>query len=256
MDVKVKKSQSIELQVQDCEEDIRKGPWSVEEDTILQNYVATHGDGLKRSGKSCRLRWLNYLRPDVRRGNITLQEQITILELHSRWGNRWSKIARHLPGRTDNEIKNYWRTRVIKQARNLKCDVDSKQFQDALRYVWMPRLIERTHPALPIPSETHGPAHIDPNPTAPAQHELHGSGSGSGPSALEDVLSGAELNAPLDSDSEHLVYDVWGTCDSFNGNSTLPLGGGDLMESLWEDENMWLMRQLCHDLEIKDNFLA
>lgn len=133
---------------------------------------------------------------------------------------------------------------MIKQARNLKCDVDSKQFQDALRYVWMPRLIERTHPSLPIPSETHGPAHVDPNPTAPAQHELHGSGSGSGPSALEDVSSGAELNAPLDSDSEHLVYDVWGTCDSFNGNSTLPLGGGDLMESLWDD------------LEIKHNFLA
>lgn len=44
--------------------------------------------GLKRTGKSCRLRWLNYLRPDVRRGNITLEEQLLILELHSRWGNR------------------------------------------------------------------------------------------------------------------------------------------------------------------------
>lgn len=45
--------------------------------------------GLKRTGKSCRLRWLNYLRPDVRRGNITLEEQLLILELHSRWGNRY-----------------------------------------------------------------------------------------------------------------------------------------------------------------------
>jgi transcription factor MYB, plant len=81
---------------------IKKGPWTEEEDTILMNYVAVHGDGhwnsvarcsgLKRTGKSCRLRWLNYLRPNVRRGNITLQEQVLILDLHSRWGNRYVYI--------------------------------------------------------------------------------------------------------------------------------------------------------------------
>ena len=68
--------------------------------------------GLNRTGKSCRLRWLNYLRPDVRRGNITAEEHELIVELQGRWGNRWSKIARHLPGRTDNEIKNFWRTKI------------------------------------------------------------------------------------------------------------------------------------------------
>ena len=103
--------------------------------------------GLKRTGKSCRLRWLNYLRPDLRRGNITPQEQLLILELHSRWGNRWSKIAQHLPGRTDNEIKNYWRTRVQKHAKQLKCDVNSQQFKDVMRYLWMPRLVERIQAA-------------------------------------------------------------------------------------------------------------
>ncbi|KAA0037534.1 hypothetical protein IC582_020850 [Cucumis melo] len=106
------------------DDEVRKGPWTMEEDLMLMNYIANHGEGvwnslakaagLKRTGKSCRLRWLNYLRPDVRRGNITPEEQLLIMELHSKWGNRWSKIARHLPGRTDNEIKNYWRTRIQK----------------------------------------------------------------------------------------------------------------------------------------------
>ncbi|XP_023527593.1 transcription factor MYB78-like [Cucurbita pepo subsp. pepo] len=141
----------------DDDGDLRRGPWTVEEDMTLINYIANHGDGrwnslarcagLKRTGKSCRLRWLNYLRPDVRRGNITLEEQLLILELHCRWGNRWSKIAQQLPGRTDNEIKNYWRTRVQKHAKQLKCDVNSKQFKDTMRYLWMPRLVERIQAA-------------------------------------------------------------------------------------------------------------
>ncbi|CAM0958179.1 unnamed protein product [Alopecurus aequalis] len=135
------------------EGDMRRGPWTVQEDMLLVDYISKHGEGrwnslarcagLRRTGKSCRLRWLNYLRPDVRRGNITPEEQLLILELHSRWGNRWSKIAQCLPGRTDNEIKNYWRTRVQKHARQLRCDVNSDHFRDVVRRVWMPRLVER-----------------------------------------------------------------------------------------------------------------
>jgi myb proto-oncogene protein len=71
--------------------------------------------GLKRTGKSCRLRWVNYLHPGLRRGRITADEERLILELHAKWGSRWSRIARSLPGRTDNEIKNFWRTRMRKQ---------------------------------------------------------------------------------------------------------------------------------------------
>ncbi|XVF60280.1 hypothetical protein PTKIN_Ptkin08bG0032500 [Pterospermum kingtungense] len=133
MDKKPCKSQ------QDVE--VRKGPWTMEEDLILINYIANHGEGvwnslakaagLKRTGKSCRLRWLNYLRPDVRRGNITPEEQLLIMELHAKWGNRWSKIAKHLPGRTDNEIKNYWRTRIQKHI-NKQAEMCSSQSNSEL----------------------------------------------------------------------------------------------------------------------------
>ncbi|KAL6864668.1 hypothetical protein ACP4OV_015819 [Aristida adscensionis] len=86
---------------------VRKGPWTEEEDAQL---------GLRRTGKSCRLRWVNYLHPGLRRGRITADEERQILQLHAQWGSRWSRIARSLPGRTDNEIKNYWRTRMRKKA--------------------------------------------------------------------------------------------------------------------------------------------
>ncbi|KAL7149371.1 hypothetical protein ABFS83_05G035900 [Erythranthe nasuta] len=134
-------------------DELRRGPWTLEEDNLLIQYIRSHGEGswnssarfagLKRTGKSCRLRWLNYLKPDIKRGNLSLQEQLLILELHSKWGNRWSKIAQHLPGRTDNEIKNYWRTRVQKQARQLKVDSNSNKFLEAIRMFWMPRLLEK-----------------------------------------------------------------------------------------------------------------
>ncbi|KAL7100682.1 hypothetical protein ACP275_08G010400 [Erythranthe tilingii] len=120
--------------------EVRKGPWTMEEDLILMNYIANHGEGvwnslarsagLKRTGKSCRLRWLNYLRPDVRRGNITAEEQLLIMELHAKWGNRWSKIAKHLPGRTDNEIKNYWRTRIQKHIKQADQNCSTGQLAD------------------------------------------------------------------------------------------------------------------------------
>ncbi|KAJ4701102.1 MYB-related transcription factor [Melia azedarach] len=99
-----------------------KGAWTKEEDQRLIEYIRLHGEGcwrslpkaagLLRCGKSCRLRWINYLRPDLKRGNFTEEEDELIIKLHSLLGNKWSLIAGRLPGRTDNEIKNYWNTHI------------------------------------------------------------------------------------------------------------------------------------------------
>ncbi|CAM8920114.1 unnamed protein product [Rhodiola kirilowii] len=104
---------------------LKKGPWTSEEDEILTNHISIHGHpnwralprlaGLARCGKSCRLRWTNYLQPGIKRGNFTREEEEIIITSHQLLGNRWSAIAAKLPGRTDNEIKNVWHTHLKKK---------------------------------------------------------------------------------------------------------------------------------------------
>nr|AZQ26520.1 transcription factor GAMYB-like isoform X1 [Populus tomentosa] len=106
---------------------LKKGPWTSAEDAILVEYVKKHGEGnwnavqkhsgLSRSGKSCRLRWANHLRPNLKKGAFTQEEEQLIIELHAKMGNKWARMAAHLPGRTDNEIKNYWNTRIKRRQR-------------------------------------------------------------------------------------------------------------------------------------------
>ncbi|KAK6127469.1 hypothetical protein DH2020_038786 [Rehmannia glutinosa] len=102
---------------------LKKGPWTADEDKKLINFILTNGQcWLLRCGKSCRLRWTNYLRPDVKRGLLSEYEEKMVIDLHAQLGNRWSKIASHLPGRTDNEIKNHWNTHIKKKLKKMGID--------------------------------------------------------------------------------------------------------------------------------------
>ncbi|KAK4437065.1 Myb-related protein [Sesamum alatum] len=101
-----------------------------EEDIILVSYIQEHGPGnwravptntgLHRCSKSCRLRWTNYLRPGIKRGNFTEHEEKMIIHLQALLGNRWACHSFIPSSTTDNDIKNYWNTHLKKKLAKLQ----------------------------------------------------------------------------------------------------------------------------------------
>ncbi|CAA6673372.1 unnamed protein product [Spirodela intermedia] len=145
---------------------VKKGPWSPEEDKKLKDFIEKYGTGgnwialpqkagLRRCGKSCRLRWLNYLRPNIKHGAFSDEEDRIICSLFARIGSRWSIIATQLPGRTDNDIKNHWNTKLKKKLLGVAaCQIKLPPQQQAREQqhqqpAFPPSFLARVAPATP-----------------------------------------------------------------------------------------------------------
>ncbi|CAM0906934.1 unnamed protein product [Alopecurus aequalis] len=207
---------------------LRRGLWSPEEDEKLMNHIAKYGNGcwssvpkiagLERCGKSCRLRWINYLRPDLKRGAFSQEEEDLIIHLHSILGNKWSQIAAQLPGRTDNEVKNFWNSFIKKKLRQRGIDPATHKPLAAAevgdRAVNRTAVFSDAELVLSATMEAHMPP-----PLVSAESYAYGQGSGADDGSLSS-LSGydhtADFAGYLEADALH-----GGVLPSVSSSSTL-----------------------------------
>ncbi|XP_008655313.1 uncharacterized isoform X1 [Zea mays] len=196
-----------------------KGAWTKEEDERLVAYIRSHGEGcwrslpsaagLLRCGKSCRLRWMNYLRPDLKRGNFTDDEDELIIRLHALLGNKWSLIAGQLPGRTDNEIKNYWNTHIKRKLLARGIDPHAHHRPQALHHVAAAALV-------PAPAAKPKPKPAESSDDGGRSScSCSGSGSSAGEPRCPDLnldLSVGPPDAPTSPPPPCLCHRAWEAC--------------------------------------------
>lgn len=207
---------------------VKKGPWTLDEDQILVSYINKHGHGnwralpkqagLLRCGKSCRLRWTNYLRPDIKRGNFSFEEEEHIIKLHQLIGNRWSTIASYLPGRTDNEIKNVWNTHLKKRLARMKAEAAAAEAQPA--------------PSSSLDSSTVEMADQGSSPSS----QILCNSDASAPSAWEEICEPVYVLPELSEDVISSSYNTMSTSaidyQSNSTDSTLDVLQSDCIDSL------------------------
>ncbi|GFP99600.1 myb-related protein myb4 [Phtheirospermum japonicum] len=212
---------------------LKKGPWTAEEDQILISHICRNGHGnwralpkragLLRCGKSCRLRWMNYLRPDIKRGNFTLEEEEMIIKLHAELGNKWSEMATRLPGRTDNEIKNVWHTHL------------KKKINGNLKSISKPKIQKMESRNLEPISPEHSSSEVS-SAAAASAAEIGGSGDFNEymmADSLMDNLTGMDERLW----PEFIWGDDWsGTSDLSSGNSDFQIQAANLFASEGLDE--------------------
>ncbi|KAL6626826.1 hypothetical protein ACP70R_030552 [Stipagrostis hirtigluma subsp. patula] len=230
------------------EKKLRKGLWSPEEDERLASHIARFGvscwssipelTGLQRCGKSCRLRWMNYLRPDLKRGRFSQQEEELIMALHKALGNSWSQIAARLPGRSDNEIKNFWNARQRKKLRQKEASTAGSKDPAASRRHGDDD--GRTKPA---------PAVLNPFPSLEDQPRYagHVAGNSNGDSA---AAGGAVVGAAAETGGAVLADAKWNAAAAEavtpSPSSTTEAQGGDdgFLRAMVDDGSCFLLGDL------------
>ncbi|CAL5437117.1 unnamed protein product [Camellia sinensis] len=232
---------------------VKKGPWTAEEDKKLINFILTNGQccwravpklaGLRRCGKSCRLRWTNYLRPDLKRGLLNEAEEQLVIDLHARLGNRWSKIAARLPGRTDNEIKNHWNTHIKKKL--LKMGIDPVTHEP---------LNEESKPT--EASSTSSSSRADHSPESKNNH-LQSQKTDNGIPNSEENSSCSPLTENCSGDDPLMSSFLWGneSIPLVDGSWEFPSDGLSFNDNniglpSWDEDCAWLLD--CQDFGIHD----
>jgi myb proto-oncogene protein len=201
---------------------LKRGPWTPEEDKTLVAHIQSFGHGnwralpkqagLLRCGKSCRLRWINYLRPDIKRGNFSDEEEQSIIQLHQLLGNRWSAIAARLPGRTDNEIKNVWHTHLKKRLEPSEQDQHDQASAAKKRKPAAPRKRETEKKARKTAEATAAPVSPERSVSSTVTESTeHGgnSGNSAGSSASVSVKEESFTSASEESEEFQIDESFW-----------------------------------------------